>query len=493
MIRVIIADDERIIREGLKNTVDWNYFNCQIVGEARNGLEGVEKARELRPDLMIADIKMPNLDGLEMAEKIQEFNKECKFIIITGYGDFEYAKKAIKLNAVDFIQKPIDDDELITAIEKSVSKIIEERKNRELVLERFLLDMMRGNITDKSMLEKSMKFNELQMKNCLIVLLQIDGLENINEGFFKGELVKYIDGFKYLVRCHENIFAVIMKAMDKEDIRNVLSLFKERYESTHDVIITAGISDEGNMTDLNSIYGESKKALKNKLYAGEGSINFYSEVKKAHRVTWDNIIKMEMDFRLMLKTLSESQVSNIIGKIYEYMYQNHADLESVRQVTIDLVHIINSFKRKNGIEVSEVYRDYEEIRGKDTIEDMEGFISKSSLDAIEEVSQVNIRNLDDGLNRIVEYIDNNYTEELSLKKFAKELYLSEGYLSKRLKEILGMSYSEYITFLRIERAVELLQSGEYKVMDVAKIVGYSDYRYFSKVFKKQIGILPSEI
>ncbi len=493
MIRVIIADDERIIREGLKNTVDWNYFNCQIVGEARNGLEGVEKARELSPDLIIADIKMPNLDGLEMAEKIQEFNKECKFIIITGYGDFEYAKKAIKLNAVDFIQKPIDDDELTTAIEKSVSKIIEERRNRELVLERFLLDMMRGNITDKSILEKSMNLSELQMKNCLIVLLQINGLENINEEFLKGELVKYIEEFKYLVRCHENIFAVIMKSMDKEDIRSALSLFKKRYENIYDVIITAGISNEGNMTDLNSIYGESKKALKNKLYTGEGSINFYNEVKKDHRVTWDNIIKMEMDFRLMLKTLNESQVSSVIGKIYGYMYENHADLESVRQVTIDLIHIINSFKRKNGIEVSEVYRDYEEIRGKDTIEDMEDFISKSSLDAIEEVSQVNIRNLDDGLNRIVEYIDNNYTEDLSLKKFAKELYLSEGYLSKRLKEILGMSYSEYITFLRIEKAVELLQSGEYKVVDVAKKVGYSDYRYFSKVFKRQIGILPSEI
>lgn len=493
MIKVIIADDERIIREGLKNTVDWKYFNCQIVGDARNGLEGVEKARELNPDLIIADIKMPILDGLEMAEKIQEFNKECKFIIITGYGEFEYAKKAIKLNAVDFIQKPIDDEELIKALEKAVMKIIDGRRTKKLTLERLFLDMMRGNIMSKDIAEKGLDLNQVEIVDCLIVLLQIDELKSINQVNLEGELIKYISTFKYLIQCHENIFAVLIEPIERGELIKELKSFMAICNSICKRKITIGVSNKGNIHDLRKIYDESKKALKNKLYTGEGSINFYDEIKKSHEITWDNIIKMEMDFRLMLKTLNEFQIKSVLDDIYRYMYDSHVDLESVRQATIDLIHIVNSFKRKNGIEVFQVYKEYEKIRQEDTIEGMKAFMLKFSLDAIEEVSQINIKNLDDGLSKIVEYINNHYTEELSLKMFARELYLSEGYLSKRLKDIFGMSYSEYITFLRIEKAVELLKSGEYKVVDVAKMVGYSDYRYFSKVFKKQLGILPSEI
>lgn len=486
-------DDERIIREGLKSTVDWKFFDCQVVGEAKNGSEGIEKAKELNPDLIIADIKMPKLDGLEMAEKIQEFNKECKFIIITGYGDFEYAKRAIKLDAVDFIQKPIDDNELLQAVEKASSRITNERKSNKFVLERYLLDAMRGDINSKSIIEESLELNHGIEKKYQIVLLQINDLEHINKANLEKELYGYIKGFYHLIQCHENIFAVLMEPVEEKKLRDSLELMVSQENKISNGTITVGVSENGSIRELQEIYEESKKALKNKLYTGEGSVNFYHEVNRNHEVTWNEILKKEMDLRLMLKTLNESQVEGVLKDIYKYMLDNYADLESARQVTIDLVHIVNSFKRKNGIEVAQVYKDYERVRREDTIEKMESFIIEFSLDSVEEVGQINTRSLDDGLSKVVEYINGHFTEDLSLRSFAKELYLSEGYLSKRLKEILGMSYSEYITFLRIEKSVELLKSGQYKVSDVARMVGYSDYRYFSRVFKRQLGFLPSEI
>jgi two-component system, response regulator YesN len=123
VIKVLVVDDEYFAREGMKRTVPWEKYGCTICGEAQDGREGIEEAKKHKPDLIITDISMPEVNGIDMAKEIREFLPNCKFIIITGYDEFKYAKAAIKLSAVDFILKPIDDDEFLEAVSKAVKDL----------------------------------------------------------------------------------------------------------------------------------------------------------------------------------------------------------------------------------------------------------------------------------------------------------------------------------------------------------------------------------
>ena len=147
LFKVFIVDDEYFAREGMKKTIDWDSLGCKVCGEASNGIEAIEYSKRLKPDIIITDINMPGISGLDMAFKVREFLPDSKFIIITGYDEFQYAKEAIKLKAVDFILKPIDEDELIEAIKRSTKELNKLSLNRALEQEKLLLDAMRGRLT----------------------------------------------------------------------------------------------------------------------------------------------------------------------------------------------------------------------------------------------------------------------------------------------------------------------------------------------------------
>lgn len=134
LVKVIVVDDEYLAREGMKKTIDWSKYGCMLCGEAEDGYKGIELAKKIRPDIVITDIKMPGIDGIHMTQKIKEELPHCKFIIITGYDDFEYARGAVKVNAVDFLLKPVEESELINAIEKASKECNKTMKN--IILER---------------------------------------------------------------------------------------------------------------------------------------------------------------------------------------------------------------------------------------------------------------------------------------------------------------------------------------------------------------------
>jgi two-component system response regulator YesN len=144
MIKTIIVDDEYYAREGMKKTIPWNSLECEIYGEADNALKAIEVAKLYKPELIITDINMPGIDGISMSQEIKKYLPNSKFIIITGYDDFQYARRAIKMNALDFILKPIDYEELINAIKNAVEVIKEEKSNSIISREKMLLEIIRG-------------------------------------------------------------------------------------------------------------------------------------------------------------------------------------------------------------------------------------------------------------------------------------------------------------------------------------------------------------
>jgi two-component system, response regulator YesN len=351
LIKVLIVDDEYFAREGMKKTIPWQNYGCSVCGEAKDGLEGIAMAKKLAPDIIVTDISMPEMNGIAMAKEIRKLLPECKFIIITGYDEFEYARAAIKLNAVDFILKPIDEEEFLDAIKRAA-------------------------------------------ENCR------KSIKNIS--------------------------------ISKEEVIRISQILKEEKE----LLLTIRACDKNKMDkQLRNIY-----------------FNFLDKEKENH-----DIIK-QVSVDIVLKSLNVLAEYNI-------------SIEDAKLESLDV---------------------YERAAAVSNLSEAYNWVFRVLLNVLEAVKEAAVEANESGIDKAIVYINNHFCENISLSDVAKEVYLSESYLSRKIKRVKGISFVEYITKLRMEKAMVLLKDPNVKINDIAASVGYPDYRYFSQTFKKYFGYSPSE-
>ncbi|KYH33985.1 putative response regulatory protein [Clostridium tepidiprofundi DSM 19306] len=512
MLKVMVVDDEYLDREGMKKTIDWASLGCVFSGEAKDGYEGIELAKIIKPNIVITDISMPRINGLEMANKIKEFLPECKFIIITGYDDFEYAKAAVKINAIDFILKPVDENELIDSI-KNISYQFERNiKRKHIAREKILLDIMRGKIRGKESIDKIKKEYSIEINDLCIVCIENDYYEKALESdsfdvlFSANEYAKELICERlsqytyYLVECHDNIFAILI-SMDNvlypKSFRDIFIDFQKKFSSVFSTTVTIGVSNVGSIYDIKKVYEESKQALKNKLYSGNNSINYFMDLKKENIVKWSYIISFEKELRIVLKAGDRTKIRNKLDNLYiKFFTSNHISNSIIKQISIDIILIALKTLSEYNISIEEVmgknFDIYRKIENYKTIKQMHNLVSDIIFNVFRCIKLKNATISENSIDKAIQYINEHYNENISLSDVSKNVYLSESYICRKIKSATGMSFVEYITKLRMEKAIEYLQNPNYKIVDIAKKLGYSDYRYFSRIFKKYTGYSPSD-
>lgn len=269
MIKTIIVDDEYYAREGMKKTIPWNNLECEICGEADNALKAIEVAKVYKPELIITDINMPGIDGISMSQEIKKYLPSSKFIIITGYDDFQYARRAIKMNALDFILKPIDYEELINAIKKAVEVIKEEKSNSIISREKMLLEVIRG----QRKITEIYNFwdNQDEVK---IALIENDYYDYYAKNFQSDVNYSIIDHLKnrlkdifkekgYVIEAHQHRIVVIFKKTDIDLENSILSL-KYETENKYKTVISVALTQYDKVENIKDLYDKSKELLNNR-------------------------------------------------------------------------------------------------------------------------------------------------------------------------------------------------------------------------------------
>lgn len=511
MVKVLVVDDEYFAREGMKRTIDWDTLGCTLCGEADNGVVGVELARNLKPDIIITDIKMPGMDGIEMANTIKEFLPDCKFIIITGYDEFEYAQRAIRLKAVDFILKPIDDKELLNGVLNASEMVRNSKLQRDAIIEKLLLDCMRGKFLDRLSMLEVLKNNNIAFESVIIANMENDDYESIIEAgnqekiytqnrMIRDIVYKIFNDEIYVVECHQDKLALVIdgnKIGFIEKLNEKICLLKDEIRKRANITLTVGISNVNEIGSITKAYNESKEALKYKLYVGKDKIINYKDVVKESREYEVGFKKYKTDIILSLKAKDKRNVELKLKQLYfEKLKAYKAEETTIRQISIELVLAgINIIKDYNIVlegAFGEAFNVYKKAAKLNTIDELYTMVYSCFIKMIDELKELTIEAEESGLDKAVKYINENFSKEISLSDVAKHSYLSESYLSRRMKKVLGIGFAEYITKLRIEKSLELLKNPNAKIMDVAIKVGYQDYRYFSQIFKKYTGYSPSE-
>lgn len=503
-MKVLIIDDEPNVREGLRKIISWEEKGFKICGEGIDGQDGLEKILLLKPDLVLVDIKMPGLMGIEVIEEAKKAGFRGRFIITTGYSDFTYAKKAMGLGVEAYILKPIDEDELDEMIEKIKEKLLKEKEiNQRLdvsdtyVFKSLVTHLLLGS--SLSPMEQD-KYNELKENNEAYQLVLID-IEDKKDGvsLIEEQIKSYLGASLELqTLIVERDLLVIIKTQEDVCISQVISNLQQKLEKRNQMkckmaldIISVKIQDIG------TAYTVVKELLDKKfLYPSENLLTKDSIAKYRKETITESVINIENISDQIYQLLQVGDAS----KINQVLQSLKIQLQSKGVKKDKVISIFSNILVKSRAKTMETNEEMGKLlhSGEKIIEaiyhcrDVEDVIKyvEEQLQIIIEAFKVS--SPENNMKKILYYISNNYNKELKLELLAELFNYNSAYLGKSFKNYTGQSFNVYIDKLRISKAKELLIHQDLKVYEIAKAVGYKHIDYFHSKFKRYVGISPLE-
>lgn len=533
MLKTLIVDDEYYFREALKVSIDWAGLGFYICGEAKNGKDALEKVENINPDVIIVDVNMPIMDGLEFVEAIKQRGYNCKIIILTGHSEFNYAKQAVQLGVNNYVLKPVDEEELIKClleikalIEKELSTLIEFNSLKQqvkdsipLLKEKFLNELLQGSFlnNEKELVDKMNYLNIKASEYYMVVTIELDLADDMLKNdedfqlwkFAVSNITNEILGERFVFSMcfdSEDRICIILNLNDMEDCTNFSELLENRLDIIRalvykhlDFTITIGVGTEKNkLFNIHTSYKESIVALKNKLTIGSNKVIMYTSVAES-RIK-GNIFTSEHRGQLMMnmRICNEDEVNKIVNEIFLKIRNENIHHEILFVVCIEMVAVCMEFIAEVGLSLANVLPNsnlniLEELQSKKSVDEIESWVKRFFRLTLEVVQKNKMSKASKLVEEVKHYIKDCYQdEELSVNEIAKNLFVNYAHLSYIFKRDTGVTINEYITDVRIKKAKELFDKGESLIIDVAAKVGYSDANYFGKCFKKRYGLAPSK-
>jgi two-component system response regulator YesN len=510
MLRVLIIDDEPLIRKGLKTIIRWNDYGFDICGEASYGRDGLEKIKELKPDLIIVDVKMPGMSGLDMLQELKSSDADCKAIILSGYSDFTYAQKAMEYDTEYYLLKPVDRKSLIEKVKTLYDSIMKEKKEKEylsksvLIMREKILENLVNGVVDESFHEK---INDtygfgFPWDYYQVILMEAEATQDVEEQLMQSaklEALRYINDkglgiMFYIGRDLAILSKNRMFQVNNAFFEEINNIFKRI--CNFDITFAAGTCVKS-LDSISASYRHANNLLRKKfIYGPARVISGNMETVKNDEGGRDNIKQQDLqsiinDICLAIELNCTQSINDLMEEL-RASYENSNYSEEIIKVGYTYIYagVINKLldhteEMKDLLEFKESV--FFEIFHQKSLKRLHGFIKYKLISISDELSKIKP---DTALDRILEYISRNFREDLKLETLARIFNYNSAYLGKIFKIKTGMYFNTYLDTVRMEKARQLLKNGM-KVYQVAKNVGYDDIRYFYKKFHKYIGVPPS--
>ncbi len=524
---VLLVDDEEFVFEVMMKKMNWEEMGFHVDGYARNGLEALEMAEELQPDVVMTDIKMPYMDGLTLCGRLKELYPSIKTIIFSGFDEFEYAKEAIRLEATEYILKPIDSAELekvFLSIRKKLDIEISERRNIDnlqqyylnslpVLQDNFYITLLEGRM-EESLIGKYSFDYQISLEGPYYVSSLIhlsyrekNGEEMKSAPFMLSLSVKQLleeqleDRWNTKIISHLGEIIVISQLTEENEI-TVFTDFMDRFcklaKKVCKATVTAGIGCVvGEVKDIQLSYKEAKNALSHRaLYGNERAINIREvEIKRKNTsYHWEG--KIAADIIKAIKFGEKDKLEEKIKKFFDTVGKDDRSIQSYKLHLMKLVVELIEFMEQYELDVKEIFQDIENFPENILIESKEeareSFLEKTNSI----LRMLHEKRRDSSLSFITaaeDYVKENYwDQELCIESICQHLNVSSSYFSTTFKKTTGKTFINYLTDCRMDEAIRLLQTTECKTYEIAEKIGYSDPNYFSYAFKKKYGISPSK-
>ena len=546
MYKLILVDDEEEIRKSILKKIEWAKYGFEIAGEAENGLEALDIAEKIPPDVVITDIKMPFMDGLTLASKIRDRFPTAKIIILTGFDEFEYAQKAIRLDVVEYVLKPISSKELIDVLKKIKSKIdkeIMERKDMEalkeyynkslpILKEKFLSSLVSTKLDKDEIMQKCRAYRlKLEGNEFVVSIIRIDfnlAYSNAKDGDTGSKKTKNpsmigdgdteLTKFAILNICQEifdkygcgivfmnNDYIVAIftsdNSNDEKFMTKVLSILDEIHQTInkyYKLSITIGVGNRYNhIEDTSYSYMNALSALNYSLIVGNDRIIYIEDVEPKHSkmLSFDELKKRSLITSIKVGTPEE--IRKTIGDIFADIMEAQNPYEDYQVFLFEILTAILEVARDLNVNMNNLfgidYNLFVEIHKFKDLWKVRDWITSICIKVRSYISKERQDSSKQIVNDAIQYLKENYSNgEITIDRVCKMLHISTGYFSALFKRETKLTFVNYLTHIRMEAAKELLRTTNLKSFEIAQKVGYSEPNYFSYCFKKNFGISPSE-
>lgn len=503
MLKLMIVDDEYFVRRGIIESIDWEKYDIEICGEASNGLEALRLLETIQPDCILTDIKMGEMNGLEFIEHAQKKSPEIIFIILSGYDDFEDARKAITLGVSEYLLKPIGAEELIQTILKVKEKLAESNKQIQRHTSSLQSSvMLTWNTPDNTTL--SMDHSYFRVFTFRVDNAGGTSMSEISPNMICGIVKEYLNLSKinHIVKHSDGNFFIVMLNYRTpfDDFPEFLSCFTEYLQMKKKLQVIIGCGQEyAGYHNINQSYNQAFGALAYHYVEKSPTVVFSDQVPDTLLRNYmynPRLQHLKNEIKLLsdLSSLTEKQFQARLDSLMHKLSRTEVSPEDLTTIFLKL-YIMNLnqmdcssdsiFKdlKQPDLQTIAVSLSPEKLRAqlKNLFQKITIFMENQSDDVYQDLIEI-----------ILQYVSAHYGEDISLKLLSQKVHITPNYLSKIFKDTLGVNFKEWLTQYRIEKSKELLLDPSLKVYEIGTMVGFNDYKHFASVFKKYTGCSAKE-
>lgn len=532
-MRLLIAEDELWLRKRLVSTIDWSSYGISEVYEAEDGGEALEIALKEKPDIVITDIRMPELSGIDLMKKLNENSIFSKMIVVSGYDDFEYAQGALRMGAINYLLKPVDEEELLDSVKRCVEELKKE-KNKETVFDKqsAASEMLMEHIYEDLIFETSEKRTEellqklsrkeigFPFQSAAVVNMQVR-----EHTFFVNDKVKsdMWSVYQWLRRnlqedCYECqylymrgsqivllLFGDDLEAKFMERVENWVQLILEALQKKLNISLFMAAGDvTDDFSGIHRSYEMAQKKIKEKRAEEKRILALRNQETEQELNTRFDDVYGEYDFKLLIKEIRNGDSEKAQTELQAILQSSSRRLQSADMMKLQLFYM-NFINRIAGacLPECEAYADELAMQcmtvmreliyiGSDTIvTEMWDCLRKFVEKLVEVYQENNGKRKHWMIDQILQYVEENYNTALSTRDIAGRFFMNTSYFSKLFHEQMGCTFSNYLINVRVEKAKMMLTQTNMKLYDIAEAVGYTNVQYFSTIFKEKEGLTPS--
>ena len=520
---VLMVDDEEDVIRAMLKKIDWEGLGFRIMGYAHNGIEALDLAEAETPDVVMTDIKMPYMDGMELARNLKLLYPAVRILFFSGFDEFEYAKEAIRLEAEEYILKPVDAEELrriFTKIRESLDQEMDEKRNVQklrdyymeslpLLQENFYSSLVEGNIQE-SEIGRYMEDYQIKMEGPLYTAVVIhtsttqlpDGISAVLLAESVRRLADEQIGSRQKNRLfmHEGNIVEIASLESPEDVTRITDRaesFCRLASRVCQAVVTIGIGKAcRSLSEIAESYRGAREAVSYRALYGAGRAINIAEVEPGQERTPDNTQKRLHSVFKAVKMSTPEVLKEEAAAYVEEMCADGISLSMHRFMVMELVSSLYRFAVSNEIETESILGEDESLFRNVTNMDspqLTNWLTTVCIRMQEELLRSRAQGAQNFVTKAMDYVRDNYgDQELTIDKICGILGVSAAYFSTTFKKETGKTFINYLTDYRMEQAVQRLVEGDDKTYVIAAQVGYADPAYFSYVFKKSFGVSPSK-
>lgn len=521
-IKIMFVDDEEKMRKLLRICMNWEELEYEVTADAASANQALEMIPAVNPDVIITDIEMPFINGLDFAEMVLEEYPQIKIVVLTAHNEFEYAKQGLEIGVSGFLLKPLKRDELSRRMCELRDSLRQEQRelyehallqkkleeNRQFIIQNFLSNLMLTPLSESALWE-NLSYYKIPLSrssgyyNILLLMPMTDPdveqsiLQNLQCRELISSIVKRMNGVLLFQDIHQNL--ILLSENQKINLYTYGSHFSSLTKSKLGIKLYTGTGNPvSDLMDIRTSYRQAYQNAQVAKYSHNKSFLANSRQNQGHSPLQGIIDSITQELPLYLQIPQEESSLAQVAKAFDDLESlPDSALSDVMVLSLSIINIILATLRDKGISYDEIYNTSHlpythilKLKDEKSIRQYVLQLVRFTLHQIELYTHAKGNKL---IHSIMQYMNGNLNQStLSLKKIAEMNYVNPSYLSRTFKEVTTMNFMDYVTTMRIEKAKKLLRSSNLRIYEIAEAVGITDPNYFSKFFTKHTNCTPTQ-